>query len=221
MSLVLVTKSATPPTNPYNGQVWIDTTGGAAALKVYNTQTVSWVQYDPLDDDANMQLQIDAHAGLLYGEGVPVPPSVGAYVDGVKATLTPASTPANSELTFTAVSWTKETGEAVSVTILAGDTGTALEVTVDGNDITIQQSEVASTATQIKTAYDAVAAAVALATVAVEGDGSGATDAAVKANLANGTSPTAGKVGTIHIKADGTEAAIKVSEGVWKTWALS
>lgn len=42
MSLVLVTKSATAPANPYDGQMWIDTTG-VPTLKIYDKGGSDWL----------------------------------------------------------------------------------------------------------------------------------------------------------------------------------
>lgn len=82
---------------------------------------------------------------------------------------TAASRTLQSALTFTAAAGQGASGNSITFTFTAGATAGAEVVTVVGTAITIQVETGVSTATQVKTAYDLVAAAVALATVAVVG----------------------------------------------------
>lgn len=116
-----------------------------------------------------------------------------APVDGVRATLVADSAAANSDLTFTAVGY-GTAAHRISVEVLAGDTDTVLGVTVREDYITIQLAEAGNTAAEVKAAYDAVADAVARATVAVEGTGAGAVTAKARASLAGGVDVTPGLV---------------------------
>jgi hypothetical protein len=92
-----------------------------------------------------------------------------------------------SALTFTAVAGQGASGNSIAITFTAGATAGAEVVTVSGTAITIQVETGVSTADQVKTAYDLVAAAVALATVAVVGGhGSDAISAATVLPLQSG-----------------------------------
>lgn len=82
---------------------------------------------------------------------------------------TAASRTLQSALTFTAVANLGASGNNITYTFTAGATAGAEVVTVSSTAITIQVETGVSTATQVKTAYDAVAAAVALATCAIVG----------------------------------------------------
>lgn len=109
---------------------------------------------------------------------------------------TAASRTLQSALTFTAVANQGASGNSITYTFTGGATAGAEVVTVVGTAITIQVQSGVSTATQVKTAYDAVAAAVALATVAIVGGHSA--DAIVTATvlpLQNGV--TGGGFGTL------------------------
>ena len=85
----------------------------------------------------------------------------------------------NGQVTLTALS--KHHGSATpSITIIHPTTTTSLSVVVTGVEIVVTleyAGSVTTTATQMKTAYDLVAAAVALATMAQEGDGTLVPDA--------------------------------------------
>lgn len=121
---------------------------------------------------------------------------------GATATLAftvPAETAASrtlqSALTFTAAANQGASGNNITITFTAGGTAGAEVVTVLGTAITIQVESGVSTANQVKTAYDLVAAAVALAAVAVVGGhGSDAISAAAVLPLQNGV--TGGAAGT-------------------------
>lgn len=88
---------------------------------------------------------------------------------------TAASRTLQSALTFTATANRGAGGNSITVTFTGGATAGAEVVTVLGTAITIQVESGVSTATQVKTAYDLVAAATALATVAIVGGHSGDT----------------------------------------------
>lgn len=108
---------------------------------------------------------------------------------GVAATLTLGTSTAS--LAFTAAA-ADATGNDVSVTIIkpAGNNAT-LSVTVSGKAITISlatngSAQATSTAAQVKTAYDLVSAATALAAVAISGGGAGTVVPAVEKFLTGG-----------------------------------
>lgn len=167
--------------------------------------------------------ELDA-AGILQVAGFMV---AGDPVSGVRASLLLDSVPAASDLTLTAVAY--GTGaHAITAQIFQGvGNNVPLSVAVAGNAITITLptdgagAAVAKTANEVKAAYDAVPAAVALATITVEGTGVGTVDAAAVAPLANGVDVTAGPVPCLKLKADGTVAYVKVSAQVWKKFALA
>lgn len=87
------------------------------------------------------------------------------------------------ELTYTAVKAGTQ-GNSITITYTGGATAGAEVVTVLGNAISIQIEDGVSTATQVKTAYDLVAAAIALATVAITGTASNAQEFAGVSALA-------------------------------------
>lgn len=99
--------------------------------------------------------------------------------EGVQAELEEA------DLTITAVADGAE-GEEVSVEFL--DTGTAGSevVTVTDKKISVSMEDGVSTATQIKSKWDAKAEAVALATITISGTASDPQDAFAEANLDGG-----------------------------------
>lgn len=84
------------------------------------------------------------------------------------------------DLTYTAVA-ANTAGESVTVAYTTGATAGAEVVTVTGNAISIQIESGVSTATQVKTAFDAVAAAIALATCTISGTAGDAQTAPVTA----------------------------------------
>ncbi len=87
------------------------------------------------------------------------------------------------DLTYTAVTEGTD-GNDVSITYVNGG---ALSVTVLASAITVTLNTGVSTATQVKTAFDLVPAAVALASVAVTGTGATVQIAATIVNLTGGT----------------------------------
>lgn len=99
---------------------------------------------------------------------------------GVKASLE------LQDLTYTAVN-PGSAGNSISIEYTDGATAGSEVVSVLGNAISIQIEDGVSTATQIKAAYDLVAGAVALATVAITGTGGNAQDLEAEQNLAGGT----------------------------------
>jgi len=128
---------------------------------------------------------------LLTGSGAP---AISAQAAAVLA-----SAGANNDLTFTAVGYGAD-GNSLSVKIVqATALSTALGVAITGDTdygdwlatITLPSDgagdPVAKTANQVKTAWDAVAAAVGVVTVAVEGSGAGNVAAHVVELLFGGT----------------------------------
>jgi len=109
---------------------------------------------------------------------------------------TAASRTLQSALTFTAVADLGQDGNSITYTFTGGATAGAEVVTVSGTAITIQVESGVSTATQVKTAYDLVTAATALATCAiVGGHSSDAISTATVLPLQNGV--TGGARGTV------------------------
>jgi hypothetical protein len=202
-------------TNDAHGQTTVTHLGDPGASVSYVLQTS--------ESSAATCTVTSAEINTLDG----VQTAIALPVNGVQATL--SNEPAvdgNDKLTYTAVSYTKATGEAVTVTHLGGVSQT-LAVTVAGSAITIQLatdggSVVTSTAANVKTAYDLVPAAVALATVAFEGNGSGLAGVKAVTSLSGGVDVTAGPVGGWRFKtSDFSEGYVKVSAQVWKKFALS
>lgn len=105
--------------------------------------------------------------------------SYGELAVGVKASR------AIQELTYTAVKRGSQ-GNLITITIIGGATAGAEVVTVNGTAITIQIEDGVTTATQLKAAYDLVAAATALATVAITGTASNAQETQTVLPLQNG-----------------------------------
>lgn len=142
--------------------------------------------------------------------------AAGTPVDGVKATLVVNA--AATDLTFTAVAF--GTGaHAITVRTLADQALTT--VVVAGNAITINKAVGGATAAEVKTAFDLVAAALALATVAFAGDGSGAVDTVAATPLAGGVDCTAGGVPSFKLAAAGDFLYVKTSAQVWKKTAIA
>lgn len=113
------------------------------------------------------------------------------YTDA-EITATEAALTVNGDLTFTALS-TGWDGNDITVTLADTVSAGAETCTVDGDDITINIEGGVSTATQVKAAFDAAAAAVALATCAiVSGQDSETQAAAAEANLSGGDGLTVG-----------------------------
>ncbi len=108
--------------------------------------------------------------------------------DGTKGTLTSDSTPADSDLVWTAIS--KHIGsDKISITMVdPAVVTTALSIAVTDRDIVITLETdsgptIISTAAEVKTAIDADAAAKLLVTVALETAGAGIVEAQTKATL--------------------------------------
>lgn len=142
--------------------------------------------------------------------------AAGTPVDGVKASLVVNA--GDTDLTFTAVAFGAG-GNAITIETVADQATTTVEVA--GNAITINKAVGGATAAEVKTAYDLVPAAVALATVAFAGDGSGAVDTIAATPLAGGVDVTAGGVPSLKVAAAGDFLFVKVSAQVWKKVALA
>lgn len=138
-----------------------------------NTSVITTDYSDTIDLERAEALSI--HAVLDVNT-----PSAVACASGVYANLTVA------DLKWTAVA-IGTGGNSISITITSGATHGAEVITVVGNAITIQIEDGVSTATEVKTAYDLSAAAVALATVSITGTPSNAQAAATIASLASGS----------------------------------
>lgn len=139
-----------------------------------------------------------AMVGVDVGEGdtlyyvttaevsIPNPGDPGAPVaaDGTpKATLTIGGADPNDAVIYTAVT-SGTAGNAIRVAHVAG--AGALSVAVAGNDITVTLASGGSTAAAVKAAVDALPAAAALVTTAVEGTGASLAVAQALTNLAGG-----------------------------------
>lgn len=82
---------------------------------------------------------------------------------------TAASRTLQSSMLFTAVAQQGAGGNSITITFTSGGTAGSEVVTVSGTAISIKVESTVSTATQVKTAYDLVAAATALATLTLVG----------------------------------------------------
>lgn len=89
------------------------------------------------------------------------------------------------DLTYTDVASGPD-GNLISLTYTTGGTAGAEVVTVNGTDITIQIQSGVSTATQVKTAFDLVGAATAIASVSISGTGSNPQTAVAQTFLSGG-----------------------------------
>jgi len=89
------------------------------------------------------------------------------------------------DITYTAVNY-GTSGNSITITYTAGATAGAEVVAVVDNDISIQIEDGVSTATQVKAAFDASPAAVALAAAAITGTAGTAQVAATVVSLATG-----------------------------------
>lgn len=89
------------------------------------------------------------------------------------------------DITYTSVAYTTAAND-ITIEYVAGGTAGSEVVTVNGNAISIEIEDGVSTATQVKAAFDAEPAAVALATAAITGTAGDAQVAAAEANLAGG-----------------------------------
>lgn len=95
------------------------------------------------------------------------------------------------DLTYTAIADLGKDGNNISIAYIAGGTAGAEVVTVTGNAISVSMDDtpvVGSSATQIKAAIDASAAAIALVSVAITGTGATIQAAAAATPLAGGVS---------------------------------
>lgn len=116
----------------------------------------------PGDGKATFKAEGFAQDSLVAGEGLLAQALTGAEQ---LASLI------EQDLTYDAIAASGKDGNLVNIQYLAGGTAGAEVVTVVGNTITVQIDDGVSQADQIKTAWDLVAAAVALATCTVSGVG--------------------------------------------------
>lgn len=114
------------------------------------------------------------------------------------------------DLTYTAVV-NGVPGNDVSIEYTDGGTAGSEVVTVNGSAISIQIEDGVSTATNIKTAFDLVPAALALATVAITGTGSNPQDVVVETSLEGGTDTSLINLG-MRVVAGGVPAGSLVVE---------
>lgn len=131
----------------------------------------------PGDDKAMMSMEGFAQDSYIAGETELAQALTGAEQ---LATLVV------QDLTYTAVVASGKNGNLVNITYTAGGVAGAEVVTVAGNDIDVQIDTGVSIATQIETAINGSAAALALITVAVTGVGGNTQVAAVQAFLVGG-----------------------------------
>ncbi len=111
-------------------------------------------------------------------------------VDGLQATASLVI----QDLTYSAVT-AGVSGNDVSIEYIGGGTAGAEVVTVDGSYIEIKIQSGVSTATQVKTAFDLVGAATALATCSISGAGGAAQVIAAEEVLSGGFDTTLLRVG--------------------------
>lgn len=113
------------------------------------------------------------------------------FYDGTLGTGTLDSTPADSDLAFTAATTHIGTDQITVSTVLASGASQPLAISVTGNEITITlatnatstNDNAANTATLVKTAIDGNASAAALVTVALETAGAGAVEEGLSVTL--------------------------------------
>lgn len=138
---------------------------------------------------------------ILYGSGDLNPTTAPSFSANVAtlAFVVPATATASlivQDLTYTAVA-TTDAGNLITIEYVAGGTAGAEVVTVTGNAISVSMETGVSTATQIRTAINAKAAAIALIVCTVSGTGSTAQVAAAATPLAGGA--TGGARGSILV----------------------
>lgn len=123
----------------------------------------------------------------LVGEATPV--------NSAKAAATLDSAAANSDLTLTAVVG-GEGGNDYSVKTVQGADALGVALDAETGLITVTLAAAGNTATEVKAAWDAAAAVVAVATCAVEGTGAGAVDVIAAQDFTGGVDGTVGEKGT-------------------------
>lgn len=153
-------------------------------------------------------------------------PSTGVtVVNGVQSSLLiEPGIDGNDGTTYTAKAY-GVAGDSITITHLGGQSK-SLSVTVTGTAIVVQlatngSSVVTTTAAGVKTAIEANAAAAALVTVAYQGTGAGLAGVKTVTPLAGGVDVTAGDIGSIRFKADGSLGYIKTAAQVWKKFTLA
>ena len=170
-----------------------------------------------IGDPRDQYIASSALMPVLTGTGVPT-----NFVAAIAAALVVDSIPANSDLTFTAVT-PGVAGNLLTVAILQPVTlDEELTITFDGTDAVINLptdgagDPVAVTAAELKIAWDAEAV-VGTITVVAQGTGAGAIGAAAEASLANGAETVLGtgngiaRKGTIY--SETTTPALYVNTG--------
>lgn len=130
-------------------------------------------------------------------------PGAKTFASGVAASLV------LQDLTYTAV-LRGTAGNSITVAYTAGGTAGAEVVTVTGNAISVQIQDGVSTATQVRTAINASAAAIALISCTVSGTGSNAQTAAAAAPLASGANSAVDTTAdTVTISSHGYTTGLK------------
>jgi hypothetical protein len=169
------------------------------------------------DDNDNL-IGIRNADGTQYNLAMSIPDAM-SPVDGVKAALTTNMSNANADITLTAVDY-GTSGNDITITYVdPGGATQSLSVTVSGKDIRVSLatnggSAITSTANLVKAAIDALPAAAALVTVAVEGTGAGVVNAVVKASLTGGVTVTPGPIGCLAV----TSANVIYRKTAVQTW---
>lgn len=198
---------------------------GGTGRKATVDQLVSFVQ-----SETGLPTGITASATEI-NTLVGVTDGLSSVVDGVQAYLTiDGGADGNDGITYTAKSYVKAEGEAITIAHLGG-TDKAFSISVVGSAITIQLATTGTTVTttpvQINAALatpvgaGAIAAAALVTSGLSEGNGTSKTKAQVATPLANGVDVTPGPVGGWRFKDDGSEGYVKVSDQVWKYFALT
>ena len=204
----------------------ITTAAGDRAIFVAETPTI-WRCVSYVKDSAAPQSATTAEVNTLDGVQDPI-----VAANGVQAYLTiDGGVDGNDGITYTAVSYDKATGEAITIEHLGGvsqtyaitvtDTLISVQLETDGGGVVVTTpGDIVATFATPVTADEILAASMVTAALS-EGDGTSIAGVAAEAPLDNGVDVTAGSIGAIRFKADGTEAYMKVSAQVWKKWSLS
>lgn len=159
------------------------TSGGSLSVSVSTNDITIQLKNDGSSTNALIKAAVDgtpAAAALVTvaSDGlamsfVPTTAMALAFTNLAGGVAAAAAVVVLQDLTFTAPA-TGVAGNAVSITYTTGATAGSEVVTVNGSAVTVQISNGVSTATQIRTAFIAVPAAVALATCTISGTGSNA-----------------------------------------------
>lgn len=173
------------------------TSGSSLTITVATNDITIQLKDDGSTTNADIKTAVDgdtdAHALVAVASDgiamsfVPTTAMLSAFTNLSGGVSAAAATHVVQDLTFTAAS-TGTSGNAVSVTYTSGATAGSEVVSVNGNAISIQIANGTSTATQIKAAFDAAAAATALASCTISGTG------ATAQKTVNGASMTGASV---------------------------